>query len=153
MESKRGDSADDQTSKEDGIKMIEEEEEEEGEEEGGTSVTSSSSGQMKAPAGKPFPSAVAKHTSHSSGKKSTGNKHSLSPSYREVRMLNPAPYFYYVDHSRDIDDDPLSPLSPAISVPNFVIKLHAILIREDLSDVIAWMPHGRSWKILNEVRF
>ena len=121
--------------------------------EGTSVVTSSSSGQMKAPAGKPSPSAVAKQTSRSSGKKSTGNKHSLSPSYREVRMLNPAPYFYYVDHSRDIDDDPLSPLSPAISVPNFVIKLHAILIREDLSDVIAWMPHGRSWKILNEVRF
>jgi hypothetical protein len=77
---------------------------------------------------------------------------SLSPSYREVRMLNPAPYFYYVDHSRDINDDPLSPLSPVLSVPNFVIKLHAILIREDLSDVIAWMPHGRSWKILNQVR-
>ena len=138
MDSKRGDSADDdQNSTEDGIdkKMPEEEE--------GTSVTSSSSGQMK-PAGKPSPSA---------GKKSSGNKHSLSPSYCEVRMLNPAPYFYYVDHSRDIDDDPLSPLSPALSVPNFVIKLHAILIREDLSDVIAWMPHGRSWKILNQVKF
>ena len=146
MESKRGDSADDLTSKEDGIEKIQEEE-------GGTSVTSSSSGQMKTPAGKPSPSAVAKHTSHSSGKKSTGNKHSLSPSYREVRMLNPAPYFYYVDHSRDLDDNPISPLSPAISVPNFAIKLHAILIREDLSDVIAWMPHGRSWKILNQVRF
>ena len=147
MDSKRGDSADDQTSTEDGIEKIPEEDE------AGTSVTSSSSRQMKAPAGKPSPSAIAKHTSHSPGKKSTGNKHSLSPSYREVRMLNPAPYFYYVDHSRDIDDDPLSPLSPALSVPNFVIKLHAILIREDLSDVIAWMPHGRSWKILNQVRF
>jgi hypothetical protein len=146
MDSKRGDSADDQNSTEDGIdEKIPEEEE-------GTSDTSSSSGQMK-PAGKPSPSAVAKHTSHSPRKKSGGNKFSLSPSYREVRMLNPAPYFYYVDHSRDIDDDPLSPLSPALSVPNFVIKLHAILIREDLSDVIAWMPHGRSWKILNQVRF
>jgi hypothetical protein len=143
MDSKRGYSADDdQNSTEDGIdEKIPEEEEEEEEE--GTSVTSSSSGQMK-PAGKPSPSA---------GKKSSGNKHSLSPSYREVRILNPAPYFYYVDHSRDIDDDPLSPLSPALSVPNFVIKLHAILIREDLSDVIAWMPHGRSWKILNQVKF
>ena len=150
MDSKRRDSADDQTSKDDGIKKIQEEEEEEEE---GTSVTSSSSGQMKAPAGKPSPSAVAKLTSRSSGKKSTGNKHSLSPSYREVRMLNPAPYFYYVDHSRDLDDNPLLPLSPALSVPNFVIKLHAILICEDLSDVIAWMPHGRSWKILNQVRF
>lgn len=135
------------TSKEDGIEKIPEEEKE------GTSVTLSLSGQMKAPAGKPSPSAVAKHTSHSSGKKSSGNKHSLSPSYREVRMLNPAPYFYYVDHSRDINDDSLSLLSPALSVPNFVIKLHAILIREDLSDVIAWMPHGRSWRILNQVRF
>jgi hypothetical protein len=144
MDSKRGYSADDdQNSTEDGIDEKIPEEEEEEEEEEGTSVTSSSSGQMK-PAGKPSPSA---------GKKSSGNKHSLSPSYREVRILNPAPYFYYVDHSRDIDDDPLSPLSPALSVPNFVIKLHAILIREDLSDVIAWMPHGRSWKILNQVKF
>ena len=145
MDSKRGYSADDdQNSTEDGIdEKIPEEEEEEEEEEEGTSVTSSSSGQMK-PAGKPSPSA---------GKKSSGNKHSLSPSYREVRMLNPAPYFYYVDHSRDINDDPLSPLSPVLSVPNFVIKLHAILIREDLSDVIAWMPHGRSWKILNQVKY
>ncbi|KAL3785626.1 hypothetical protein ACHAW5_003406 [Stephanodiscus triporus] len=61
--------------------------------------------------------------------------------------------FYYIDHSRDVDDDPLSPLSPALSVPNFVIKLHAILICESLSDVIAWMPHGRSWKILNQTEF
>jgi hypothetical protein len=74
------------------------------------------------------------------------------PSYREVRVLNPYPYFYYIDHSRDVDDDPLAPLSPAMSVPNFVIKLHAMLICESLSDVIAWMPHGRSWQILNQVR-
>jgi len=149
MDSFRGGSADDQTSKEDGIEESPEEEEE-----GSASfVTSSSSGQMKAPPGKQSPSADAKNTSLPSGKKSNGNKHSLSPTYREVWMLNPAPYFYYVDHSRDIDDDPLSPLSPALSVPNFVVKLHAILIRESLSDVIAWMPHGRSWKILNQVSF
>jgi hypothetical protein len=33
-------------------------------------------------------------------------------------------------------------------VPNFVAKMHAILSRPDLTDVIVWMPHGRSFKIL-----
>ena len=74
------------------------------------------------------------------------------PSYREIRDLKPAPYFYYIDHSQDVDDDPLAPLSPALSVPNFLIKLHAILICDSLSGVIEWMPHGRSWKILNQVK-
>jgi hypothetical protein len=74
------------------------------------------------------------------------------PSYREARVLNPNPYFYYIDRSREADDDPLAPLSPALCVPNFVIKLHAILICESLSNVVSWMPHGRSWQILNQVR-
>ena len=111
---------------------------------------SSSSGLLNAPS-KPSPSAVARKKP-STGKKSSA-KHSMAgPSYREVRVLNPGPYFYYIDHSRDEDDNPLVPLSPAMSVPNFVIKLHAILICESLSDVIAWMPHGRSWQISNQVR-
>jgi hypothetical protein len=111
---------------------------------------SSSSGLLNAPS-KPSPSAVARKKP-STGKKSSA-KHSMAgPSYREVRVLNPGPYFYYIDHSRDEDDNPLVPLSPAMSVPNFVIKLHAILICESLSDVIAWMPHGRSWQIANQVR-
>ena len=71
--------------------------------------------------------------------------------HRETRELKPTPYFYYIDHSRNVDEDPLAPLSPALSVPNFLIKLHAILIRDSLSGVIGWMPHGRSWKILNQV--
>lgn len=111
---------------------------------------SSSYGQSIASA-KPSPSPV-DTKNPSTGKKSSPKQSMTGPSYREVRVLNPNPYFYYIDHSRDVDDDPLSPLSPALSVPNFVIKLHAILICESLSDVIAWMPHGRSWKILNQVR-
>ena len=97
------------------------------------------------------PSSVARKKP-STGKKSSA-KHSMEgPSYREVRVLNPGPYFYYIDHSRDEDENPTVPLSPAMSVPNFVVKLHAILICESLSDVIAWMPHGRSWQISNQVR-
>mmetsp|Transcript_5518 Transcript_5518/g.12038 ORF Transcript_5518/g.12038 Transcript_5518/m.12038 type:complete len:285 (-) Transcript_5518:2218-3072(-) len=74
-----------------------------------------------------------------------------SSSIRKIRELNPSPYFYYIDHSQDVDEKPLTQLSPALSVPNFIIKLHSILVRDILSDVIQWMPHGRSWKIVNQV--
>ena len=73
----------------------------------------------------------------------------------EIRELNATPHFYYIDHSRDVDANPLTPLAPPDSIPNFVIKLHAILVREeDLGSggVVEWMPHGRSWKILDQVR-
>jgi hypothetical protein len=31
--------------------------------------------------------------------------------------------------------------------------MHSILSREDLSDVVAWMPHGRSWRVLKPREF
>jgi len=30
---------------------------------------------------------------------------------------------------------------------SFPAKLHAILERSDLSDIISWMPHGRAWRV------
>lgn len=36
--------------------------------------------------------------------------------------LQPAPYFYYRDHSMDVDEDPLTPLTPPGRVPNFPAK-------------------------------
>lgn len=67
--------------------------------------------------------------------------------------LKPYPFYYYVDHSRDVDDDPMTPLTPPGRVPNFPAKMHAILSRDDLSDIISWMPHGRSWRILKPREF
>ena len=67
------------------------------------------------------------------------------------RELKPAPFFYYRDHSQEVDENPHLPLVPLMSVPNFVMKLHAMLSCDSLSNVIAWMPHGRSWKILDQV--
>lgn len=88
-------------------------------------------------------------------KKSTTVKHQRGkhqqPSYQENRECKPAPYYFYIDHSQVIDDDPLSPLSPALSVPNFVIKLHAILVCDQYRGIVDWMPHGRSFKILDQV--
>jgi len=69
------------------------------------------------------------------------------------RKLLPAPFFFYRDHSTEVDDDPLTPLTPLARVPNFPAKMHAILSRPDLADIVAWMPHGRSWRVLKPREF
>jgi len=69
------------------------------------------------------------------------------------RELKPAPYFYYRDFSQAPDDDPLTPLTPLARLPNFPAKMHAILSRADLADVVTWLPHGRSWKVLKPREF
>lgn len=69
------------------------------------------------------------------------------------RELLPAPYFYYRDHSTVQDDDPLTPLTPLARVPNFPAKMHAILSRSDLADVVTWLPHGRAWRVLKPREF
>ena len=124
--------------------------------------SSSRSSPLSASSNSPVPiSSSSGHPSSSSGnskkKKSSSTTTSSASRKRKVtkrqenRVLNPSPYFYYIDHSHLVDDDPLTPLATTLSVPNFVVKLHAILIRDSLSDVISWMPHGRSWRILNQV--
>jgi len=68
-------------------------------------------------------------------------------------QLQPFPYFYYRDFSKEVDPDPLTPLTPPGRVPNFPAKMHSILSRPDLADVISWMPHGRSWRVLKPREF
>jgi HSF-type DNA-binding len=72
---------------------------------------------------------------------------------RQIRELKPAPYFYYRDHSMEADPDPLTPLTPPGRVPNFPAKMHAILSRKDFADIVAWLPHGRSWRVLKPREF
>lgn len=67
--------------------------------------------------------------------------------------LGPAPFFHYKDFSQHPDPDPLTPLTPPGRVPNFPAKLHSILSRPDLADIVSWMPHGRSWRILKPHEF
>ncbi|ACI65630.1 heat shock factor, DNA-binding [Phaeodactylum tricornutum CCAP 1055/1] len=68
-------------------------------------------------------------------------------------MLQPYPMFYYRDFSTESDPDALTPLTPPGRVPNFPAKMHSILSRPDLADVICWMPHGRSWRVLKPREF
>lgn len=41
----------------------------------------------------------------------------------------------------------------SIRIQKFPVKLYAILARQEFSDIIAWMPHGRSWKVLKPNAF
>jgi hypothetical protein len=67
--------------------------------------------------------------------------------------LMPAPFYYYKDFSTLSDPDSLTPLTPPGRVPNFPAKMHAILSRSDLTEIICWLPHGRAWKVLKPREF
>jgi hypothetical protein len=68
-------------------------------------------------------------------------------------VSRPYPYFNYRNFSAVPDPDPLTPLTAPGRVPNFPAKMHSILSRADLADVVAWMPHGRSWRVLKPREF
>eukprot|EP00934_Nitzschia_sp_Nitz4_P006946 Nitzschia sp. Nitz4//scaffold85_size83877//13680//15091//NITZ4_005218-RA/size83877-augustus-gene-0.158-mRNA-1//-1//CDS//3329559104//6936//frame0 len=58
----------------------------------------------------------------------------------------------------EFDQPSPSPASPpppggrgvesSIRVQKFPVKLYAILAQKEFHDIITWMPHGRSWKVL-----
>ena len=64
-----------------------------------------------------------------------------------------APFYYYKDFSNVSDPDSLTPLTPPGRVPNFPAKMHAILSRSDLTEIVCWLPHGRAWKVLKPREF
>ena len=58
----------------------------------------------------------------SNGSKSKSSSKQKVALHQEEGELRPAPYFYYVDRSREEDDDPLTPLTPPARVPIFPAK-------------------------------
>lgn len=71
----------------------------------------------------------------------------------ESLELKPYPWFSYRDFSQEQDPDPLTPLTPPGRVPNFPAKMTAILATPEFSDIVAWLPHGRAWRILKPREF
>ncbi|KAL3779535.1 hypothetical protein ACHAW5_001009 [Stephanodiscus triporus] len=74
-------------------------------------------------------------------------------------MNNNSPSLKYVDHtyrdfSRYVEEGGELPIHKK-SANNFPARLHKILSETDpnYSDIIAWMPHGRAWKIYDKNRF
>lgn len=41
----------------------------------------------------------------------------------------------------------------SIRVQKFPVKLYAILAQKEFNEIITWMPHGRSWKVLKPSLF
>lgn len=79
------------------------------------------------------------------------------------KKMRSFPYFHYTDYSYigkilstgsgaepdSQDGVTYHPLTRPSKQASFPVKLHAILVRDDLADIITWMPHGRSFKIIN----
>jgi len=60
----------------------------------------------------------------------------------------------YRDFSKVGDDgSEFSPNNPPGKEPPFPVKLHRILTNPEYSDVISWLPHGRSWRVLKPKAF
>lgn len=52
------------------------------------------------------------------------------------------------DNEEDNNGNNRNSLESSIRVQKFPVKLYAILAQKEFHDIITWMPHGRSWKVL-----
>ena len=61
----------------------------------------------------------------------------------------------YLDYSRDRPEQSnrTSNIGREVATQTFPMKLHAILSNPEFSDIIAWLPHGRAWRILQTKAF
>ena len=66
----------------------------------------------------------------------------------------------YRDFSRVLPENTVkasSAIAQSLSItakePTFPAKLHLILSNPEFEDIIAWLPHGRSWRILQQKAF
>lgn len=82
-----------------------------------------------------------------------GSNNSMIPEHNGTAPSLSYPFYYYQDFSNESDSDPSVPLTAPGRVPNFPAKMHAILSRDDLSEIIGWMPHGRAWKVFKPREF
>lgn len=63
-------------------------------------------------------------------------------------------YRDFASVAEDLESEPAASsqanrsLESSIRVQKFPVKLYAILAQKEFSDIITWMPHGRSWKVL-----
>ena len=93
-------------------------------------------------------------SSHSEVRTESQMKTSEDEEKKSVDAGGPkAPYFFYRNFSDLSDPDPSKPITSPGRIPNFPAKMMAILSRPDLADIICWMPHGRSWKVLKPREF
>jgi hypothetical protein len=69
---------------------------------------------------------------------------------KQFKILKASPYFFYRDFSRMPDADPFTPLTSSGRVPNFPAKMHSILSRPDLSDIVSWVSAPRLFSLFTQ---
>eukprot|EP00970_Alexandrium_tamarense_P008685 scaffold1657_cov182-Alexandrium_tamarense.AAC.28 len=74
-------------------------------------------------------------------------------SVAETTQVLPFSIGNYIDHSLDVDDASIRSFAPPHRKPNFIESLFAILSNPELSSVITWTPHGRSFVIVDHDTF
>lgn len=78
-------------------------------------------------------------------------------------MYNYRDFGHVEDDGEEVgDDETPAPTSSSnrtassessIRVQKFPVKLYAILAQKEFQDIICWMPHGRSWKVIKPSMF
>lgn len=56
------------------------------------------------------------------------------------------------DHT-PVQSSPRGNSESSIRVQKFPVKLYVILAQKEFNDIVTWMPHGRSWKVLKPSLF
>ena len=72
------------------------------------------------------------------------DKSKVTSSYRDFSRVLP---------EKHNDASSLIAQSTTAKEPTFPVKLHMILSNPEFQDIIAWLPHGRSWRILQQKAF
>ena len=72
------------------------------------------------------------------------DKTKVTSSYRDFSRVLP---------EKHNDASSLIAQSTTAKEPTFPVKLHMILSNPEFQDIIAWLPHGRSWRILQQKAF
>lgn len=79
-----------------------------------------------------------------SGVPAAEDKTKITSSYRDFSRVLP---------EKHNDASSLIAQSTTAKEPTFPVKLHMILSNPEFQDIIAWLPHGRSWRILQQKAF
>jgi hypothetical protein len=107
---------------------------------------------------------MAAHNTSSARQDKTGKDHanqnsvvedSDDSSNQDVSSERATPYRDYsrIAATQDRDTSTIVGQSPSAKEPTFPVKLRMILSNPEFQDIISWLPHGRSWRILQQKAF
>ena len=86
-----------------------------------------------------------------------------SKTEKKKEQATPLKVCTYRDYSNHVSPEPVlaKKMAGTLAInktlpakePTFPVKLHMILSNSSLESIISWLPHGRSWRILQQSEF